>query len=561
MAAIYHRAMAPSRRLGPRSSDPLRLEVFHHLFAAAAEEMGAALQRSAFSPNIKERRDFSCALFDRRGRMLSQAAHIPVHLGSLPLCVAACLEELELGPLDTAVLNDPFRGGTHLPDITLVTPVFLPGRRRPDFYCANRAHHADVGGASPGSMAPAADVHGEGLRIPPTRLVQGGRLDRGVLALLLANMRVPREREGDLLAQWAANRLGVRRLTALAAEHGRTALERRGAELLDWAEDLTAAFIGSLPRGRSSSFEDVIEHPGSAGGGRARLRLRLRVHPRGERITFDLCASDDQLENGANATRAVTLSAVFYVLRLFLPAHAPTNAGILRRALVLTRPGSLAEARYPAPVAAGNVETSQRLVDLLLGALAELVPRSAPAASSGTMSNLTLGGVRPEGMGGTGGREGTEGTGYTYYETLAGGSGGSPAGPGAHALHTHMTNTRNTPIEAFEALYPVRVEALTVRRGSGGAGARPGGDGLVKRLAFLGPTHVAWVADRQREGPWGLSGGGRGARGSARLVRAGGRVEVLPCASATSAAPGDRIELATPGGGGHGRPGGSRKPL
>jgi N-methylhydantoinase B len=530
--------MASSQALGPRSPDPLRLEVFHHLFAAAAEEMGAALQRSAFSPNIKERRDFSCALFDRRGRMLSQAAHIPVHLGSLPLCVEACLEELELGPLDTAVLNDPYRGGTHLPDVTLVTPVYLPGRRRPDFYCANRAHHADVGGASPGSMAPAADVHGEGLRIPPTRLVQGGRLDRGVLGLLLANMRVPREREGDLLAQWAANRLGARRLAALAAEHGLAELERRGRELLDWAEDLTGAFLGRLPRGRPSCFEDVIEHPGSAGDGRARLSVVLRVHQ--GRIAFDFRASDDQLENGANATRAVTLSAVFYVLRLFLPAYAPTNAGILRRAEVLTRPGSLADARYPAPVAAGNVETSQRLVDLLLGALAPLVPNSVPAASSGTMSNLTLGGTR------------ADGTSYTYYETLAGGAGGSPAGPGAHALHTHMTNTRNTPIEAFEALYPVRVEACTVRRGSGGAGRRPGGDGLVKRLVFLGPTHVAWVADRQRQGPWGLAGGDRGAPGSARLVRRAGRTDVLPCASAASAAPGDRIELATPGGGGHG---------
>jgi N-methylhydantoinase B len=272
MAAIYHRpAMARRRRTQREPKDPVRLEVFHHLFAAAAEEMGAALQRSAFSPNVKERRDFSCALFDRAGRMVSQAAHIPVHLGSIPLCVEACREELELGPGDTAILNDPFRGGTHLPDVTLVTPVFLSRRaeerREPDFYCANRAHHADVGGAYPGSMAPAADLHGEGLCIPPTRLVRAGEVDRGVLALLLANMRVPAEREGDLMAQWSANRLGARRLAAMAAEYGLEELERRAGELMDWTEALAVELVRSLPR-REVRFEQALEVAGSGAGSR-----------------------------------------------------------------------------------------------------------------------------------------------------------------------------------------------------------------------------------------------------------------------------------------------------
>jgi N-methylhydantoinase B len=261
-----------------------------------------------------------------------------------------------------------------------------------------------------------------------------------------------------------------------------------------------------------------------------------------ERIAFDLRECGEQLESGVNATRAVALSAVFYALRLFLPEYAPTNAGILRRAEVRTRARSVVDARYPAPVAAGNVETSQRLVDVLLGAFAELLPERAPAASSGTMSNLSLGGER------------ADGTSYTYYETIAGGAGGSPAGPGAHALHTHMTNTRNTPIEAFETLYPVRVVASTVRRGSGGGGARPGGDGIRKHFLFLAPARAAWVADRQRERPYGLAGGRPGARGSARLVRAAGRSEPLGGAAAVALGCGDRIELETPGGGGHGAP-------
>jgi N-methylhydantoinase B len=521
-------------------SGTLRLEVFHHLFAACAEEMGASLQRSAFSANIKERRDFSCALFDGAARMISQAAHIPIHLGSVPLCVAAVLEDLELEPGDAVLLNDPFRGGTHLPDMTLVSPVFLPGRKRADFLVANRAHHADVGGAVPGSMAPASDVHGEGLRVPPVKLVVRDRVQRDVLALCLANMRVPRERHGDLMAQWAANRLGIQRLTELARDHGRGELLRRAAELAEWTRRLVAQEIARLPRG-VQRFEDVLELGAAAGrpGGVARLRVSLQR--RGAKLVVDFRECDDQVPGGLSTTRAVALSAVFYVLRLLLPAGTPTNDGVLRDVEVLTRPGSLVDAVYPTPVAAGNVETSQRLVDVLLGALAKALAERIPAASSGTMSNLSFGGLQ-------------RGEPFSYYETIAGGAGGGPQVAGAHAVHTHMTNTRNTPIEALESELPVRVLRYGVRRGSGGAGARPGGDGVERRLLFLAPARVTWVGTRAQHGPWGLAGGEPGARGSARVLRSSSRrEEALPDSGVVDLVAGEGLSVLTPGGGGHGR--------
>ncbi len=518
--------------------DPVRLEVFHHLYASLAEEMGVSLMRSAFSANIKERRDFSCALFDGAGRMIAQAAHLPIHLGSAPLSLAAAREAVRMGPGDVVVLNDPFQGGTHLPDITFVTPIFLAGRKRPDFYCLNRAHHADVGGASPGSMAPAYDVHGEGLRIPPIALVRGGELDRDVLRLLLANMRVPVEREGDLLAQWAAGRVGERRMHELEAEHGRAELMRRAQQLSDWTDDLMRSALREVPPG-TYTFEDELEEPRADGKGNTRIRLSLEVKPEG--LVFDFTGSDDQSSGPVNTVRAVALSAVFYVLRTLLPQGVPTNDGILRCAEVRTRPGSVVDATYPAPVAAGNVETSQRLVDVLLGALAQALPARIPAASAGTMSNLTFGGTHA-------------GSPFAYYETIAGGAGAAAHGPGAHALQTHMTNTRNTPIEALETQLPVRVLAYTVRRGSGGAGRHAGGDGVRRRLRFLTPVHASWVAERQRSGPWGLAHGRPGATGGASSRAPGaGRDQPLDGKLGAELQAGAEIEVRTPGGGGHGR--------
>jgi N-methylhydantoinase B len=527
------KAGARPERGGSRGS--ARLEVFRHLFASVADEMGASLQRSSFSPNIKERRDFSCALFDAEGRTIAQAAHIPVHLGAMPLCVAAVRESCELRRGDAVLLNDPYRGGTHLPDVTLVSPVFLGRSRRPSFFCASRAHHADVGGAHPGSMAPADDVHAEGLRVPPIHLVERGRVRRDVLDLVLANLRVPREREGDLLAQWAANRLGDERMHGLAAEHSPSALARHAAGLLEWTARSARALIRSLPD-RPASFEDVLDPlpPGTRGPA-----IRATIRRRGNRLVVDLRESGDQVGGGLNATRAVALSAVVYVLRLLLPAGIPTNQGLLRDVDVLTRPGSLLDPLYPAPVAAGNVETSQRLVDVLLGAFARLLPGRIPAASSGTMSNLSFGGALPDGA-------------FTYYETIAGGAGASREGDGAHAVHTHMTNTRNTPIEAFEQRFPVRVERLTIRRGSGGEGAHRGGDGVVKELRFLAPARAAWIADRTASRPWGAGGGGEGAGGIARVRR--GRISrELPGRAVVELSAGDVLSIETPGGGGWGR--------
>lgn len=515
-----------------RGLEKVRLEVFHHLFAAAAEEMGVSLMRSAFSPNIKERRDYSCAIFDPEGNMVAQAAHLPVHLGSAPPSLAAAREALDLEEGDVAVLNDPYEGGTHLPDVTLVSPVFLPGRKAPSFYCLNRAHHADVGGAFPGSMAPARDVHGEGLRIPPQKLVRSGQVDRDLMRLLLANMRVPAEREADLLAQWSANQVGQRRLEAMVAEHGEREVARHARGLRDWTAALVQDLVASWPL-HQVRFADTLEGP------KGLLDVSLQLERRGDRLVFDFSGSADQSDGPVNTVRAVTTSAVFYVMRLMLPSGTPTNEGVLRGVDVVTRPGSVCDARYPAPVAAGNVETSQRLVDVCMGAMARLLRGRIPAASAGTMSNLTFG--APDGR-------------YTYYETIAGGAGAGPSGAGAHALQTHMTNTRNTPIEALETQLPVRVLAQTVRRGSGGAGKHPGGDGLRKRLRFLEDVRLGWIAERQEAGPWGLSGGEPGAAGGARVRLAGDRKDrPLPGKAARDLPAGSEVEVRTPGGGGYGR--------
>lgn len=511
-----------------------RLEVFHHLFAAAAEEMGASLMRSAFSPNIKERRDFSCALFDGEGHMVAQAAHLPVHLGSCPPSLAAAREAIDMRPGDVVVLNDPYQGGTHLPDITFVAPVFLPGRRQPDFYCVNRAHHADVGGATPGSMAPARDVHGEGLRIPPVRLVREGVLEEEVLRLLCANMRVPEERRGDLLAQWAASRIGIERLEAMAEENGRADLITHARGLRDWTAELVSALIPEFPA-RAVRFEDFLEWPGEDG---ERVWIRVAVRRRKDRLEFDFTGSEAQSSGPVNTVRAVTVSAVFYMLRALLPPGTPTNEGVLRHVDVITGPGSVCDATYPAPVAAGNVETSQRLVDVCLGALAQALPGRMPAASAGTMSNLTFGAPSGE---------------FAYYETIAGGAGAGPEVPGASGVQTHMTNTRNTPLESLENEYPVEVLATDLVRGSGGRGARQGGDGLRRRLRFLDPVRLSLVAERRTRGPWGLAGGRDGKKGSASVRLRGAKKDRTVDGKATlDLEAGDEFEVRTPGGGGYG---------
>lgn len=524
------------------AADPILLELYKHRFAAICEEMGVTLQRTAFSANIKERLDFSCALFDGAGEMVAQAAHIPVHLGSMPLTVRRTIEELALDPGDVAMVNDPYRGGTHLPDVTLVAPVYLPGRRRPDYYVANRAHHADIGGAAPGSMAPTTELYQEGLIIPPVRVVRGGAIAEDVLALLLANVRARDERAGDIRAQISAVHTGASRLIALVEESSRAQVLHYARELPQYAERLMRATLRGIPDG-TYTFTDGMDDDGAGGPGPT---ITVRVTIRGGGAVIDFAGTSPQVPGNINAVYAITASAVFYVFRCLAPAGVPSNAGIGRPLTLHVPDGCLLNARFPAGVAGGNVETSQRVVDVLFGALAQACPERVPAASAGTMTNFAFGGTL------------SDGTAFTYYETVAGGMGARPDRPGLDGVQTHMTNTQNTPIEAFEHTYPARVEGYRLRRGSGGAGQHRGGAGICRVVRFDVPATVSLLADRHRTAPYGLQGGKPGRPGAVYLLSAGRRRR-LASKSQVDVRAGDAIELRTPGGGGWGRPRRSRR--
>jgi N-methylhydantoinase B/oxoprolinase/acetone carboxylase alpha subunit len=515
--------------------DPVELEIANHRFAGIAEEMGVVLGRTALSPNIKERRDYSCAVFDAGGNLVAQAAHIPVHLGSTPLSVRAVLARGSMGPGDVSIVNDPFAGGTHLPDVTVVAPVFLPGARRPFAFVANRAHHADIGGMSPGSMPLATEIFQEGLRLPPVRLVAGGALVRDVLALVLANTRVPAEREGDLLAQWAALRVGTERLRALAASEGAARVSRQMMALQRYSASLMRAALRRLPAGCYRAV-DVLDDDGFDA---ERLRIRVAVTLGAGRARVDFGGSAPQTSGPLNANLAVTRSAVLYVFTALAGGDVPANEGLAEPLRILAPEGSIVNARVPAAVGGGNVETSQRIVDVLLRALARAAPGRIPAASAGTMNNVALGGT-------------ADGRAFAYYETLGGGAGGGPGGRGESGVHTHMTNTANTPIEALEAYYPLRVRQYALRRGSGGRGRHPGGDGLVREIEFLTAARVTLLGERRRVPPWGLAGGEAGAPGRDWLLPAGRRARRIPAKTTLSVSPGDRLRVETPGGGGHG---------
>ncbi len=514
------------------SIDPIRLEVLKNRFASLTEEMGAVLQRTAFSPNIKERRDFSCALFDSHGEMLAQAAHIPVHLGSMPLSVAAAIRHVDLAPGDMVMLNDPYCGGTHLPDITLVMPIFC-GSSSPSFYLANRAHHADIGGITAGSLPLSTEIFQEGLRIPPVRIVRQGSLDRELLGIVLANVRTPEERHGDLNAQIAANRVGERRLLEIIDRYGLAETTRYGQALLDYGESMMAAVIATIPDG-CYRFEDVLDDDGAGNGP---IPIRCEITVAGDRAQLDFSASAPQVAGCVNAVRAITLSAVFYVFRLLAPEDMPGSAGCMRPLAVRTVPGTVVDCTFPAAVAGGNVETSQRIVDVLLGALAQALPECIPAASCGTMNNLTIGGRDPRNQ-----------NLFAYYETIAGGAGGSPLGCGASGLQTHMTNTLNTPVEALEHVYPLRVRRYALREASGGPGQNPGGDGVIKELELLGEAQITLISDRRKQGPFGLAGGAPGRTGRNSLLREGQVLE-LPGKCSLAGRPGDVLIIETPGGG------------
>jgi N-methylhydantoinase B len=522
--------------------DPILLEIMKSLLTAVAEEMGGTLGRTSYSPNIKERRDFSCAVFDSCGEMVAQAAHIPVHLGAMPLSVRACLQRFErLVDGDVAVLNDPYFGGSHLPDITMVSPVYagetLIG------YVASRAHHADVGGMSPGSMPLARELFQEGLIIPPVRLQQRGEIDQAVLDLITRNSRTPGERLGDLSAQIAAQRVGIQRLQALAERYGVETLAGYMRFLQDYAERMVRGLIAGMPTG-VYTFEDVLDDDGF---GQQSLAIRVVITVESGELCVDFSGTAPQATGGVNAVYSVTLSAVFYVLRCLLDDDAvPTNAGIFRPVTLIAPEGTVVNARFPAAVAAGNVETSQRITDVLLGAFAQALPGRVPAASQGTMNNLTIGGDDPR----TDGR-------FAYYETIGGGMGASAGAPGLSGVHVHMTNTLNTPCEAIEYAYPLRVRRYHLRRGSGGGGAQRGGDGIYREIELLADAVITILSERRRYAPYGLFGGLEGAPGENiyfPAAQAGGEAEwqKLPGKITLRARRGDRIGIATPGGGGYG---------
>jgi N-methylhydantoinase B len=539
-------------------SDPVELEIFRELFHSIAEEMGASLRRSAFSPNIRERRDYSCAVFDRDAQVIAMGDHMPVHLGSMPMSVRAAIERLPLGAGDVAMVNDPFAGGTHLPDITLVAPVYiansasskarLHSNAKPDFYVASRAHHADVGGAAAGSMGLSREIYQEGLRIPPVLLVRGGEIQADVLQMVLANVRTPGEREGDLGAQVAACNTGARRLAEICEQYGLPRVHRAAAELQDYAEQMTRTLLRSIPEGEYSA-EDFLDNDGiSDRPVRVAVTVRVSRQTRSKSqplVTVDFSGSDPQVEGSINAVEAITYSACFYVFRCLLAEDVPAAAGIMRPIRVIAPAGTVVNARPPAAVAGGNVEMSQRIVDTLLRALVRAMPDRIPAASSGTMNNLTIGGLFPAG-------HARAGEPFAYYETIAGGMGARPRQDGISGVHTHMTNSLNTPAEALEYAYPFRVTRYSLRPSSGGEGEHRGGDGIVRELELLCDADVTMLADRRLRGPYGLQGGNDGAPGRNAAIRPDGNEMPIPAKGSIRLKKGDRVRIESPGGGGWG---------
>lgn len=506
------------------------LHVFRHLFASVTDEMGAALQHSAVSPNIKERLDFSCALLDSEGRLAAHAAFIPVHLGSAHSTVPAVLQVLDPGPGDVVVLNDPFRGGTHLNDVTVVAPLFHQGKRCG--FLLNRAHHADIGGAEPGSMSGAADIFGEGLLIPPLLLRAGGEDVSSVWQMFTANVRDPQAARGDLLAQLAALHRGRVRFDDLLGRYGVAAITRAMTSLFEHGATFTRAMLATWPR-HAVTVEDHLDGPQSP-------KLKLRLQVRGGRLVLDFAGSSAQVPGSWNTHRAVTTSAVFYLLQSVGGGSLPETSGTLQAVDLRLPADSIVGASFPAGVALGNVETSQRIVDLLLAAMRKLMPGKFPAASQGTMNNLLFGGTREDG------------TPFVFYETLAGGSGAGPNGPGASAVQTHMTNTRNTPIEVLEEELPVRVTRLALRKGSGGQGDHCGGDGMIKEIEFLQPVRLTVAGTRRTSQP-AASGHAKPGKSGVDQIVMHGKTKRLNPAEAVDIPIGGQIKIATPGGGGYER--------
>jgi N-methylhydantoinase B len=504
--------------------DPVTLSVLSSALSGIAEEVGTVLVRSAYSSNIKERRDCSAALFDARGRMVAQAEHIPVHLGAMPDAVAAVMER-DPGPGDVFVVNDPYSGGNHLPDVTMVSTL---GTDEETWgFAVTRAHHSDMGGMQPGSMpAGSRDIFSEGLIIPPVRLVERGAWARDVLELVLANTRTPRVRRGDLRAQIAANQLAQQRLAELLERRGHDTVLAAFDEVIAYSERHTREAVRRLPDGEYRAAGE-IEGDGVLD---ADIPIRVSLRVAGDRLTVDFTGTAEAVPGNVNCPLSVTRAACCFALRVLLPGDVPTNEGTYAPLEIVAPEGSLVNARRPSAVVAGNVETSQRLADTVLAALAQIA--DLPAEGQGTMNNLNIGG-----------------RGWTYYETIGGGQGASSRGPGPSGVHVGMSNTLNTPVEAFELEYPMRVERFELAAGSGGDGAHRGGDGVIRAIRVLEPATLSLLTDRRRHRPRGRAGGLPGAAG--RNQRNG---EELPPKVSLPLEAGDVVTITTPGGGGYGSP-------
>jgi len=514
--------------------DPIELELFKNIFISISEEMGAVLGRTSLSPNIKERKDFSCALFNKKGETFAQGSHIPVHLGAMPLSVQASLKTVHFEEGDLVILNDPYKGGTHLPDITCISPVFI--EKNLSFFVANRAHHSDVGGKTPGSMPLATEIYQEGLIIPPLKLIQKGLLNSDIFNLILANVRTPEERKGDLLAQIASNEKGKQRLEEIIKKYGLKKLLRYTYLIQLYTEKILRKTIKDIPNG-TYVFTDYMDDDGIK---EKPIKIGVKLTIRNDEALIDFSSSSPQVEGNVNANFAVTYSAVLYVFRCLVEEDIPFNTGLMRPLKIKAPEGSILNALHPAATAGGNVETSQRIVDVLLGALSKAIPDNIPAASSGTMNNIAFGGYDP-----------SRKRNFAYYETIGGGMGGSSDFPGLSGVHTHMTNSLNTPLEALENYFPLKIKKYCLRQGSGGKGQNTGGDGIIREYEFAVPVQLTIISERRKFAPYGAQGGKDGKKGKNILFSKGKKIHLKSKVN-RKVQPGDVLRIETPGGGGYG---------
>ena len=514
----------------------ISLQIFKNLFISIAEEMGVTLGRTAYSPNIKERLDYSCAVFDKQGQMIAQAAHIPVHLGSMSSSIEQDIKNQHCFEGDIIILNDPYLGGTHLPDITLVSPIYINNTL--EGFIANRGHHADIGGMTPGSLPLSTDVHQEGLIIPPIKLYSQGSLNEDVFQLICRNSRTPGERRGDLSAQIASIRTGEIRMKDVISKYGIHEVIEHMDALMNYSEVLMKKTISDIPNG-NYTYTDFMDDDGISSD---KIPISVSITVNNDKVTVDFTGTSDQRYGCVNTPYAVARSATLYVFNCLAgQENIPSNEGCSRPISIIIPKDNLLNPSPPHGVAGGNVETSQRIVDVLFGALSKALPDKIPAASQGTMNNLLFGGIHPE----------TKES-YVYYETIAGGMGARPTKDGLHAIQTHMTNTLNTPIESMEFQFPIRIKRYSIRKNSGGNGKFTGGDGITKEIEFLGPAQATILSERRNTNPYPLAGGDPGHSGENTLIKNNGEEISLPPKSTFDVSSGDSIRIDTPGGGGWG---------